>query len=249
MAEIFTTEDGLEAQNFRLQSEAGETWAYFAKPIFGADLPIMLIAEEIFGLNDHIRDIARRFAHAGYFALAPDFLGRYGDVANAPDFAAIREIVAKVPDRATMEDFDAALKFAASHGGDAARAAAVGFCWGGRIVWLYAAHNASLRAAVPLYGRLDGERSDVNPKWPVDIAKELKVPTLGLYGGADASIPPAQIEAMRAKLKEGGAPAEIHVYDDAPHAFFADYRESYREGPAQDAFRRMLEFFHAHGAG
>lgn len=249
MTPIVTSEDGLEAKNFRLAAPAGETWAYFAKPTGGENLPVVLIAEEIFGLNDHIRDIARRFAHEGYFAVAPDFLGRAGDIANAPDIAAIRRIVAKVPDGETMDDLDAALSFAKSRGADVSRAAAVGFCWGGRIVWLYAAHNPRLRAAAPWYGRLESERTPAHPRWPIDIASEIKVPTLGLYGGADPSIPLEQVEEMRRKLRAAGAPADFVVYEGAPHAFFADYRDSYRQVPAEDAWRRTLEFLRKNGAG
>lgn len=249
MTPIVTSEDGLEAQSFRLEAPAGETWAYFAKPAGRENLPIVLIAEEIFGLNDHIRDIARRFAHEGYFAIAPDFLTRAGDIAKARDIAAIRAIVAKAPDGETMDDLDAALNFAENRGGDVARAAAVGFCWGGRIVWLYAAHNPRLRAAVPWYGRLDSERTPAHPRWPIDVVSEIKVPTLGLYGGADPSIPVEQVEGMRKQLRAAGAPAELIVYEGAPHAFFADYRDSYRQGPAEDAWRRTLEFLRKNGVG
>jgi carboxymethylenebutenolidase len=143
-----------------------------------------------------------------------------------------------------MADFDAALAFAASRGGDVSRAAITGFCWGGRIAWLYAAHNPLLRACAPWYGRLDAQRTELQPTWPVDIAAGLTVPTLGFYGGADQSIPLAQIAKMREKLAGRG---EIIVYDGAPHAFFADYRESYREAPAKDAWRRMLAFFETQG--
>jgi len=242
MAAIHTADKGLEAQDVRLVAPAGETKAYFAKPIGGEKLPVVLVAEEIFGLNDHIRDVVRRFAQAGYFAIAPDFLTRHGDVAGLLDLAAIRSIVARVPDSETMGDLDAALDFASTHGGDAARAAATGFCWGGRIVRLYAAHNPRLKAAIPWYGRLASGATPAQPRWPLDVAGEIKVATLGLYGGADPSIPPEQIEEMRRRLKVAGAPAEIVVYEGAPHAFFADYRESYRQGPAEDAWRRTLAF-------
>jgi carboxymethylenebutenolidase len=249
MTPIVTSEEGLEAQDFRLAAPAGETWAYFAKPALSANLPIVLVAEEIFGLNDHIRDILRRFAQAGYFAIAPDYLGRAGDVANAPDISAIRAIVARVKDGDVMGDFDAALAFAGSHGGDVARAAVTGYCWGGRMVWLYAAHNPKLKAAIPWYGRLDGERTAEQPRWPIDVASEIKVPTLGLYGGADPSIPLDQIEETRKKLRAAGAPADFVIYEGAPHAFFADYRESYKQGPAEDAWRRALAFLRKNGVG
>ena len=186
---ISTPAAGLETLEARIPRRGGEAPAYLAKPAGADNCPIILIAQEIFGLNDHIRDIARRFAALGYLAIAPDFFAGVGDPSTAPDINAIRAIVAKTPDAATMEDFDAALAFAAARGGDSARAAITGFCWGGRIAWLYAAHNPSLRAAIPWYGRLDGEHTPNHPRWPVDIAGELKVPTLGLYGGADPSIP------------------------------------------------------------
>jgi carboxymethylenebutenolidase len=249
MVQIVTSEEGLEAQDVRLATAAGETSAYFAKPALGASLPVVLVAEEIFGLNDHIRDIARRFAQAGYFAIAPDFLARAGDVANAPDISAIRAIVAKVADGDVIGDFDAALEFAGSHGGDVARAAVTGFCWGGRMAWLYAAHNPKIKAAIPWYGRLDGERTAEQPRWPIDVAGEIRVPTLGLYGGADPSIPLGEIEAMRKKLRAAGAPADFVIYEGAPHAFFADYRESYKQGPAEDAWRRALAFLRKNGVG
>jgi len=244
---ISTPATGLETLEARIPRRGGEAPAYLAKPAGVGNCPIILIAQEIFGLNDHIRDIARRFAALGYLAIAPDFFAGVGDPTRAPDINAIRAIVAETPDAATMEDFDAALAFAAARGGDSARAAITGFCWGGRIAWLYAAHNPSLRAAIPWYGRLDGEHTPNHPRWPVDVAGELKVPTLGLYGGADTSIPLEQVEEMRARLRTSGAPGEIHVYEGAPHAFFADYRESFRPEPARDAWERTLSFLRARG--
>jgi len=165
--------------------------AYVARPSDSGAWPVILIAQEIFGLHAHIRDVARRFAKIGYYAIAPDYLIRYGDPAAAPDIDAIRAIVARVPDAVTMSVFDDALAFAAKQGGDAARAAITGFCWGGRIAWLYAAHRPDLKACVPWYGRLDGAHTDEHPRWPVDLAGDIHVPTLGLYGGADPSIPVA----------------------------------------------------------
>jgi len=227
---------------------AGFDWpAYMAKPAGGRDLPVVLVAQEIFGLHEHIKDVCRRLAKAGRLAIAPDTFARHGDALNAPDIAAVRAIVARVPDSETMAVFDAALAFAATQGGDPARAAVTGFCWGGRSAWLYAAHNPRLRACIPWYGRLDGERTPNALRWPLDIAPELRVPTLGLYGGADPSIPADVVGTMRARLAASGAPAEIVVYDSAPHAFFADYRDSYREAAAQDAWRRMLAFLEAQG--
>jgi carboxymethylenebutenolidase len=244
---IVTPSQGLETQEVRIATQNGQMPAYFAKPTGRSDLPIVLVAQEIFGLHEHIRDIARRFAALGYLAVAPDFFFRAGDPLNAPDIAAIRAIVTRVSDVDVMTDFDAALAFAETQGGDAARAAITGFCWGGRTAWLYAAYNPRLRASIPWYGRLDGDKTQCQPHWPVDIARKLRVPTLGLYGGADSSIPLTQVEEMRARLLEANAPAEIVVYDEAPHAFLADYRDSYRLGPAQDAWSRMLAFLRAHG--
>jgi len=221
--------------------------AYVARPRSGANFPIILVAQEIFGLHEHIRDIVRRFAKLGFVAIAPDFLIRYGDPRKAPDIEAIRAIVARVPDAETMAIFDQALACAADSGGDPARAAIAGFCWGGRIAWLYAVHNPRLCACIPWYGRLEGPHTAEHPRWPIDVAAELKTPTLGLYGGADPSIPVELIESMRERLKQAQAPAEIIVYDGAPHAFFADYRESYRAEAAQDAWARALAFLRAKG--
>jgi carboxymethylenebutenolidase len=243
---ISTDAEGLETG---MVSLPGGAPAYFAKPGKGSVFPVILIAEEIFGLHEHIRDVARRFAKLGLFAVAPDYLIRYGDPMAAPDFDALRAIVAKAPDAETMRVFDEAMVFAASHGGDASRAAVTGFCWGGRIAWLYAAHNPKLSACVPWYGRLDGPRTREQAHWPIDVAAALGVPTLGLYGGDDPSIPPDLISCMKARLAEVGAPAEIVIYDTAPHGFFADYRPSYREKDAADAWARMRAFLRARGVG
>lgn len=243
---VVTDADGLETG---MVSLPGGAPAYVARPAGGSDLPIILVAQEIFGLHEHIRDIARRLAKFGLFAIAPDYLIRYGDPMSAPDIEAIRAIVAIAPDAETMKVFDEALAYARRHGGDATHTAITGFCWGGRIAWLYAAHNPGLKACVPWYGRLDGPRTDVQPRWPIDVAEEIKVPTLALYGGADPSIPTDLVEKMRVKLATAGADADIFLYDDCPHAFFADYRESYREKAAKDAWGRMIAFLRAQGVG
>ena len=243
---ISTDAEGLETEDATLPGGAP---AYVARPAGASNMPIVLVAQEIFGLHEHIRDIARRFAKLGYLAIAPDYLIRYGDPAAAPDIDAIRAIVAKAPDSETMKVFDEALGLAQRKGGDLAHAAITGFCWGGRIAWLYAAHNTSLKACAPWYGRLDGPRTAQQPRWPIDVAASLKVPTLGLYGGADPSIPNDLVERMRAKLQSAGVDADIFVYDDCPHAFFADYRDSYREKAAKDAWGRMLAFLRAQGVG
>jgi carboxymethylenebutenolidase len=236
---IVTDAQGLDAQEIALATPRGPLPLYYARPAGASDLPILLVAQEIFGLHEHIRDIVRRFAREGFFALAPDYFAGYGDPLEAPNIDAIRAIVARTPDWTTLAAFDAARAFAAENGGDSLRSAITGFCWGGRVAWLYAAQCPALCACVPWYGRLDGPHTPEQPAWPLDVASRLRVPALGLYGGADPSIPQEQVEAMRAKLRPG---SEIIVYDDAPHAFFADYRDSYREGPAQDAFARALAF-------
>jgi len=232
----------IDAGDFRV----GGMPVHLAWPKAAAAAPILLVLPEIFGLNAHIRDVTQRFAREGFVAIAPDFFFRHGDPAQSTDIAAIRALVAAVPDAEAMRDVDAALAFAAENGGDAARAAVTGFCWGGRMAWLYAAHNPRLRVAIPWYGRLSGDKTPNQPSWPLDAAAMVKVPTLGLYGGADPSIPLDQVEAMRASLSAAKAPAEIVVYEGAPHAFFADYRESYREGPARDAWARTLAFLREH---
>ena len=221
--------------------------AYAARPSGDGVWPVILIAQEIFGLHEHIRDIARRFAKLGYYAIAPDYLIRYGDPVAAPDIAAIRAIVARVPDAVTLAVFDDALAFAATRGGDATRAAIVGFCWGGRIAWLYAAHRSDLTACVPWYGRLDGPRTEVQPSWPIDLAGDIRAPTLGLYGGDDQAIPVDLIESFRARLIAAGSPADIVVYDGAPHGFYADYRESFRADVAKLAWGQMRDFLEARG--
>ena len=221
--------------------------AYVARPSEGRDWPVILIAQEIFGLHEHIRDVARRFARIGYYAIAPDYLIRYGDPAAAPDIDAIRAIVVRVPDSVTLSVFDDALAFAAVQGGDASRAAVTGFCWGGRIAWLFAAHRQDLKACVPWYGRLDGAHTSEQPRWPIDLADDLRVPTLGLYGGADSSIPADLVERLRARLSAVGAPADIILYEEAPHGFYADYRDSYRPDIATKAWTRMCDFLTTHG--
>jgi carboxymethylenebutenolidase len=243
---IHTDSLGLETG---LATLPGGAPTYYARPDGVDNLPVILIGEEIFGLHEHIRDVARRFAKRGFFAVAPDYLVRYGDPMAAPDIDAIRAIVAKVPDAETMRVFDEALAFAKSRGADVARAAVTGFCWGGRIAWLYAAHNPKLAACVAWYGRLDGARTSEQPLWPIDVAGEIMVPTLGLYGGDDPGIPRYLIEEMKQKLAAAGAPAGVIVYDKAPHGFFADYRPSYRAHDANDAWGRMLAFLRAQGVG
>ena len=200
-------------------------------------------------MHEHIKDICRRLAKLGYLAVAPELYARQGDVSKIEDInEIIAKIVSKVPDAQVMSDLDATVACAKETGkGDVAKLGITGFCWGGRIVWMYAAHNPDLKAGVAWYGRLVGDADELHPKHPVDIAASIKAPILGLYGAADRSIPVASIETMRKALKDAGRVAEIQVYPDTPHAFFADYRDSYRKEQAEDGWKRLLNWFKKNG--
>jgi carboxymethylenebutenolidase len=248
-ATVTTPDEGLDAGEVAIPVSDGTIPAYRARPKGGANEPVVLVIQEIFGVHEHIKDLCRRFAQAGHYAIAPELFVRQGDAAAAPDIdTLIKEIVANVPDAQVMGDLDAAAAFAGTEGADASRLAATGFCWGGRIVWLYAAHAGGLKAGAAWYGRLVGEANGLRPKHPVDVAGELKAPVLGLYGGKDEGIPPDTVEAMRAALAAAGSKSEIVVYPDAPHGFNADYRPSYRAVDAADAWARCLAWFKANGA-
>jgi carboxymethylenebutenolidase len=240
---IDTDAKGLVAGDVKI----GELPAYRAMPAGQGPLPIVLVVQEIFGLHEHIKDVCRRFAKAGYLAVAQDLYARQGDVKSLGSVEEIRPIVAKVPDAQVMSDLDAAVAWAAKNGGDPARLAITGFCWGGRIVWLYAAHNPKLKAGVAWYGKVEGPSSELQPRHPVDVAREIRAPVLGLYGGADAGIPNESVDRMRQALQAAGKEASIHTYPDAPHAFYADYRPSYRAAPAQDGWQRALAWLRQHG--
>ena len=225
--------------------------AYRAAPQGKTQAPVVLVVSEIFGVHEHIADIARRFAKQGYFAVAPELFVRQGDAGSYGEISKlIAEVISKVPDAQVMGDLDATLAWARAQGADTARAGITGFCWGGRIVWLYAAHNPALKAGVAWYGRLVGEATPLTPRNPVDLAGKLAAPVLGLYGGQDPGIPLDTVEKMKAALAAGSAAAkksEIVVYPDAPHAFNADYRPSYRKPAAEDGWRRALAWFKAQG--
>jgi carboxymethylenebutenolidase len=227
----------------------GEIPAYRAMPAKGGPFPVVLVVQEIFGVHEHIKDLCRRLAKQGYLAVAPELYARQGDVSKLTNFQDILKIVSKVPDAQVLSDLDATVKWAKGTGkADTSKLAITGFCWGGRIVWLYSAHNPNLKAGVACYGRLVGDKDALHPHHPVDVAARIKAPILGLYGGADQGIPIATVEKMREALKEGGNKAsEIVVYPDTPHAFFADYRPSYRKDKAEDAWKRMQAWFKANG--
>ncbi len=228
---------------------------YYAKPEGKTGLPIVLVVQEIFGVHAYIADTCRRFAKAGYLAIAPDLYTRQGDAKTYTDISKlIAEVVSKVPDAQVMADLDATVQWAAANGGNPKKLAVTGFCWGGRITWLYAAHSKSVKAGVAWYGRLVGTASALNPKHPVELAASLNAPVLGLYGGEDGGIPLSTVNQMKEALADAGAKgnkaakgSEFVVYRDAPHAFHADYRPSYRKAAAEDGFKRALAWFKAHG--
>ncbi len=247
-ATVITTDTrGLVAGTVKIPVKDGEIPAYRAQPETGDNFPIILVIQEIFGVHEHIQDITRRFAKLGYLAVAPQLFIRQGDVSKLTNIDEIRPIVAKVPDAQVLSDLDATIDWAVkSSKGNANRVGITGFCWGGRITWLYAAHNPKLKAGVAWYGRLVGDATPLQPQYPIDIVSKLTVPLLGLYGGQDTGIPLNTVEQVREKLKSSSSKSEIVVYPDAPHAFFADYRPSYREADAKDGWKRLQAWFKQH---
>ena len=247
---IHTDAAGLAAGEMKLAVADGELPAYFARPEGAGPFPIVLVIPEIFGVHEYIRDICRRLARQGYLAVAPELYARVADLSKMSDSRQIfQDVILKAPDAQVLSDLDAAASWAAAHGGDRARLAVTGFCRGGRDVWLYAAHNPALRAAVAWYGPIAGATSAIQPRTAGDVAAELKCPLLGLYGGQDTGIKVADVQAAAARARAAGQDVQIVVYPDAPHGFHADYRPSYREADAKDGWRRMLAFFAAHGVG
>ena len=225
--------------------------AYFAAPAGKTKAPVVLVISEIFGVHEYIADVARRLAKRGYFAVAPDLFARHGDPQSYGEIAKLMaEVVSKVPDAQAMGDLDACVGWAGAQGADASKVGVTGFCWGGRITWLYAAHGPAVKAGVAWYGRLVGNASPLTPRHPVDVVADLKAPVLGLYGGQDTGIPLDTVERMKTALAAGPAGAKasrFEIYPDAPHAFHADYRPSFRKAAAEDGWRRCLEWFAAHG--
>ncbi|MCJ2031455.1 dienelactone hydrolase family protein [Methylobacterium sp. J-043] len=246
---ITTDTSGLIAGEVKIPTGDGEIPAYRAMPSEGGPFPTILVVQEIFGVHEHIKDVCRRLAKLGYVALAPELYARQGDVSGLTNIQQIvSEVVSKVPDAQVMGDLDAAVAYAKGTGkADTARLGITGFCWGGRITWLYAVHNPSVKAGVAWYGRLVGDSSALTPKHPVDVAADLKAPVLGLYGGADQGIPVATIDRMKEACRAAGKTCEFIVFPDAPHAFHADYRPSYRAEPAQDGWKRLQDWFRQHG--
>lgn len=247
---IATPADGLTAGKVSIDVAGFKLPAYRAGPAGKTGLPVVLVIQEIFGVHEYIADTCRRFAKAGYLAIAPEMYARQGDPSQYTEIAKLQsELVSKVPDAQVMADLDATVKWAGENGGDLNKVGITGFCWGGRITWLYAAHGP-VKAGVAWYGRLVGQASENTPKHPVDIAAQLKAPVLGLYGEKDSGIPLDTIDKMKAALKDGSAAAkasEFVVYPDAPHAFHADYRASYRKEAAEDGWKKAIAWFKTHG--
>ena len=248
---IKTPADGLTSGEVTIDVNGFKMPAYRAAPAGKTGLPVVLVLSEIFGVHEYVADTCRRFAKAGYLAIAPELFVRQGDAQSYGEMAKlIAEVISKVPDEQVMGDLDATVKWATANGGDAAKIGITGFCWGGRQVWLYTAHSKSIKAGVAWYGRLVGNQSALTPKNPIDIAAKLNGPVLGLYGGADTGIPLESIDKMKAALAAGDAAAKASqfvIYPDAPHAFHADYRPSYRKEAADDGWKRALAWFKEHG--
>lgn len=249
---IHTDASGLTTGEVKIPVKDGEIPAYRAMPEKGKNFPVVLVVQEIFGVHEHIKDLCRRFAKLGYFAVAVELYARQGDVSQVKDYREIvSKIVSKVPDEQVMSDLDAAVQYAKKSGkSDTNKLAITGFCWGGRIVWLYAAHNPNVKAGAAWYGRLtpgaNAPRNPLQPNQPIDFAAVLKVPVIGFYAGKDQGITLDSIEKMRAELKKNSTGSQIIVYPDAEHGFNADYRPSYNEKDAKDAWAKMLGWFKQH---
>jgi len=242
-AQVITTPtDGLTVTETKVASKGFQVPVYEARPAGAGKFPVVIIIPEIWGMHEYIKDVCRRLAKLGYLAVAPELYARQGDVSkmSVPDILA--NVVAKIPDAQVTADLDAAAAWAATHGGGG-KLGITGFCWGGRIVWMYAAHNPSLAAGVAWYGNVATGRYP-GDKGAIQVVDRIKAPILGLYGAADSGIPNDTVDKMRASLKaSGNTRSEIVLYPDTPHAFHADYRDSYRKGPAEDGWKRLTAWF------
>ncbi|MYM34189.1 carboxymethylenebutenolidase [Duganella sp. FT94W] len=245
---IKTDTAGLTAGTIQININGQNVPVYRAQPEGKTNLPVVLVISEIFGVHEYIADVARRFAKQGYLALAPDLFIRQGDPTKAASIADLqRDIIAKTPDAQVFTDLDAVVDWAKVNGGNGDKIAITGFCWGGRITWLYAAHNPSIKAGVAWYGRLKGDLSANFPRHPIDVAGTLTVPVLGLYGAKDTGIPLETVEMMKAGLAKGPNKSTFVIYPNAGHAFHADYRPSYNEADAKDGWGRALAWFKQNG--
>jgi carboxymethylenebutenolidase len=247
-AEVITTDtNGLQAGDAKIKVGAEEMPAYFARPAGNTKAPVIIVAMEVFGLHEYIKDVTRRLAKLGAFAVAPDYYFRKGvDLTKVPDLKELLPIVNAKPDSELLSDLDATAAWAGSQG-DTTRLGIIGFCRGGRTVWEYAAHSGTLKAGVSFYGTLTDPPNPLWPKSPLQLAPEMKAPVLGLYGGADTGIPVAQVEQMKAALKQNDKTAEFKIYPEAPHGFHADYRSSYRKDAAEDAWKQAVAWFKKNG--
>jgi len=244
---IKTDATGLSAGTVNLTIAGQTVPVYRAQPAGKKNLPVILVISEIFGVHEHIADVARRFAKLGYLAIAPDLFVRQGDAVHAEREVLMRDIVGKTPDAQVMSDLDACVAWAKQNNGNIDKLGITGFCWGGRVTWLYAAHNPKVRAGVAWYGRLEGTPNQYSPSNPIDAAASLTVPVLGLYGAKDTGIPQESIEKMKAALVKGKSGSTFVVYADSGHAFHADYRPSYVEKDARDGWTRATAWFKDHG--
>lgn len=248
---VKTSSEGLKTGEITVEVNGFKVPAYMAAPAGKTNLPVILVIQEIFGVHEYIADTTRRFAKMGYLAIAPELYARQGDPTKYNVMAdLLKDIVSKVPDDQVMADLDGMVKWAAANGGDTSKLGITGFCWGGRITWMYAAHSKNVKAAVAWYGRLEGAPNPMSPTNPIDQVANINAPVLGLYGAADTGIPVASVDKMKVALANGSAAAKksvFIVYDGAPHAFHADYRPSYRQEPAEDGFKRALAWFNANG--
>ena len=250
---IKTSSDGLKTGETTFEVNGFKVPAFYAAPAGKTNLPVILVIQEIFGVHEYIADTARRFAQAGYLAIAPELFARQGDPTEYGEMAKLMtEVVSKVPDEQVMTDLDGAVKWAGANGGDLKKVGITGFCWGGRITWLYAQQSQNVKAGVAWYGRLSGTPSALSPKNPIDLVADMQAPVLGLYGGQDSGIPLTTVNQMKdalaaASTNRNAQGSQFVVYPDAPHAFHADYRPSYRKEPAADGFKRALDWFKTHG--
>ena len=242
-AAIKTGTDGLSAGTAKVKVPGGEMPVYYAKPLDATKPPVILVAMEVFGLHEHIKDVTRRLGKLGAFAIAPDYYFRLGDLTQIAQPAQLKPLVDGKPDHELFSDLDATVDWAKSQGGDGDRLGIIGFCRGGRTVWLYATHNSSLKAGVAFYGSLMDPPSAAMAENAFELADEVKAPVLGLYGAEDSGIPPDQVEAMKEKLQAAGKTTKFKIYPGAGHGFFADYRQSFRADTAQDAWLSMQAWF------
>lgn len=245
---IHTPDTGLTDGEIQIPTADGKIPGYYAMPAGGKNLPTILVVQEIFGVHEHIKDVCRRFAKHGYLAVAPALYARQGDVSQMDSIDKILTVVRKVPDAQVMSDLDSTVAWAKNSGhANTAKLGITGFCWGGRIVWLYAEHNPNVKAAVAWYGHVAGDTDPLHPKNPIDLAGELHAPVLGLYGGQDTGITQESLTQMQAALKAAHKPAQIVVYPDAGHGFHADYRPSYNKKDAADSDAKMYAWLKSHG--